>query len=109
MTPTDPPNKVPDPVQPCAATTRQGTPCKNHPVSGKKRCRMHGGASTGPRTPDGRQRIAAAHLRHGRRRRSVIAEQKRRNRIGREIQAEIEAIEADAVARGWLKKNWQLV
>ncbi len=56
-----------------------------------------------------KQRIAATHLRHGRRRRSVIAEQKRSNRIGREIQAEIEAIEADAVARGWLKKNWQLV
>ncbi len=31
-------------TQPCGAKTRQGTPCKNQPVTGKKRCRMHGGA-----------------------------------------------------------------
>jgi len=30
------------------------------------RCRMHGGASTGPRTPDGRARISAARTIHGR-------------------------------------------
>ena len=30
------------------------------------RCRMHGGASTGPRTPEGLQRIAQARTVHGR-------------------------------------------
>ncbi len=30
------------------------------------RCRMHGGMSTGPRTAEGRSRIAAARWRHGR-------------------------------------------
>lgn len=28
----------------CGARTRSGCPCKNHPVRGKRRCRMHGGA-----------------------------------------------------------------
>jgi len=28
----------------CGAKTRKGTPCKNPPVTGKRRCRMHGGA-----------------------------------------------------------------
>lgn len=29
----------------CGAKTRSGGRCKNHPVAGKKRCRMHGGTS----------------------------------------------------------------
>ena len=68
---------------------------------------MHGGASTGPRTAEGRERIAAAHLKHGRRRRSLIAERKRCNQIGREIQAEIDALEREAIKRGWLAKGWE--
>ena len=28
----------------CGAKTRSGSPCKSPAVSGKKRCRMHGGA-----------------------------------------------------------------
>lgn len=49
----------------CGARTRQGVPCKA-PAMANGRCRMHGGKSTGPRTP---QRLAAlrkAHLKHGR-------------------------------------------
>lgn len=30
--------------QTCGAKTRSGAPCRNHPVTGKRRCRMHGGA-----------------------------------------------------------------
>ena len=43
----------------CGAKTRTGCPCKG-PAMKNGRCRMHGGASTGPRTPEGRARIAAA-------------------------------------------------
>jgi len=68
---------------------------------------MHGGASTGPRTAEGRERISAAHLKHGNRRRALIAERARRNQIGREIQAEIDALEREAIKRGWLKKDWK--
>ena len=49
----------------CGAKTRQGCPCKS-PAMKNGRCRMHGGASTGPRTPEGRARIAAARTKHGR-------------------------------------------
>lgn len=46
---------------PCGARTRFGTSCRGIPVIGKKRCRMHGGKSTGPRTDDGRAAIAASN------------------------------------------------
>ena len=31
-------------MEKCGAKTRSGAPCRNPPVTGKKRCRMHGGA-----------------------------------------------------------------
>jgi hypothetical protein len=34
--------------------------CKNWAVRGSKRCRLHGGLSTGPTTPEGKARTAAA-------------------------------------------------
>jgi hypothetical protein len=43
----------------CGARTRQDTGCKG-PAMKNGRCRLHGGASTGPRTVAGRQRIAVA-------------------------------------------------
>jgi len=49
----------------CGARTRAGCPCRAPAIHGKLRCRMHGGRSTGPRTPEGRARIAAAHTIHG--------------------------------------------
>ena len=44
----------------CGARTRTGRPCKRLPVPDGKRCPNHGGWSTGPRTPEGRARIATA-------------------------------------------------
>jgi hypothetical protein len=29
----------------CGAKTRSGAPCKSAPVTGRRRCRMHGGAN----------------------------------------------------------------
>ena len=40
----------------CGARTRAGTPCRS-PAMPNGRCRMHGGASTGPRTAAGLARI----------------------------------------------------
>jgi hypothetical protein len=48
----------------CAARTRSGGPCRS-PAMASGRCRMHGGASTGPRTAAGRERSRAANLVHG--------------------------------------------
>lgn len=46
--------------QPCSARTRKGAPCRAMAINGKGRCKFHGGMSTGPRTPEGRARIADA-------------------------------------------------
>ncbi len=44
----------------CGAKTRKGTPCQAPAVTGKKRCRMHGGAQ-GSGAPKGNQNA----LKHG--------------------------------------------
>lgn len=49
----------------CGAQTRSGNPCEKFPIAGKRRCRLHGGMSTGPRTAEGKARIGAAQLKHG--------------------------------------------
>ena len=47
----------------CEARTRKGTPCRNKSEPGKRRCKFHGGKSTGARTPEGIERIRAAQRR----------------------------------------------
>ena len=47
----------------CGAKTRNGTPCKCKSIPGKMRCKFHGGLSTGPKTEEGRARIAEAQRR----------------------------------------------
>lgn len=44
----------------CGAKTRKGTPCHCLSEPGKRRCKFHGGKSTGAKTPEGRERIAEA-------------------------------------------------
>ena len=44
----------------CGARTRSGHSCQMRVEQGKNRCRLHGGLSTGPRTPEGKARIAEA-------------------------------------------------
>ena len=50
----------------CGARTRAGTPCRAAAMPAG-RCRIHGGASTGPRTVEGLERIRKARTTHGRR------------------------------------------
>jgi hypothetical protein len=47
----------------CWARNRQGHPCSVRVEPGKRRCRFHGGLSTGPKTVAGRARIAEAQRR----------------------------------------------
>lgn len=47
----------------CGARTRSGNPCKG-PAMRNGRCRMHGGASTGPRTAEGLACAAKAWTTH---------------------------------------------
>lgn len=48
---------------PCGARTRKGKPCRKLSEPGKRRCKFHGGKSTGPRTPEGIERIQQAQRR----------------------------------------------
>lgn len=49
----------------CGAKTRKGLPCVRRVVEGSARCPNHGGLSTGPRTAEGKARVARnlPHLR----------------------------------------------
>lgn len=47
----------------CGAATRKNTNCKNKSEPGRKRCKFHGGMSTGARTPEGIERIRQAQQR----------------------------------------------
>lgn len=44
----------------CGARTRAGQFCKNKVIPGMRRCKQHGGKSTGPRTAEGKARIVEA-------------------------------------------------
>ena len=46
----------------CGARTRSGEPCKSAPVTGRRRCRMHGGAD-GSGAPKGTRN---GNYKHGR-------------------------------------------
>lgn len=48
----------------CGARTRAGAEC-SQPAMRNGRCRMHGGASTGPRTCEGLERLRKARTIHG--------------------------------------------
>jgi len=49
----------------CGARNRPGNPCQCPAIRGKRRCRLHGGRSTGPRTSEGLWRIRKAHWKDG--------------------------------------------
>lgn len=52
-------------AQRCGALTRKKTPCQQPRMRGKRRCRLHGGKSTGARTAAGIQRIRQASWKDG--------------------------------------------
>lgn len=70
----------------CGAKTRKGTPCRSAAMK-NGRCRMHGGSSTGPRTPEGIDRIRASRTKHGRYSAASIAARRQARAALREIRA----------------------
>lgn len=95
------------PGQRCGAKTRRGTPCMNPAIAGNARCRLHGGRSTGAKTPEGFAKLRALHWKHGLSTTEAKAEARRRAQIGREIRAELRTIEKELVAGGLLAKGWR--
>ena len=73
----------------CGAKTRTGGACQNPAIGGRNRCKLHGGKSTGPRTPEGKARSIAAHTKHGRRSRAHVARVKAINAELRRITYEL--------------------
>ena len=73
----------------CLAKTRRGTLCQNPAIGGRSRCKLHGGLSTGPRTPAGKARVIAANTKHGRRSKAHAARIREINARLRRITCEL--------------------
>lgn len=65
----------------CFARTRRGTLCQTPRITGRKRCRMHGGTSDG--APKGNKNA----FKHGRYSKVIIENRKRTMRLKREFKA----------------------
>ena len=75
----------------CGAKTRKSTPCRA-PAMKNGRCRLHGGKSTGPRTPEGIGRIRQVHFKHGEYTKEAIASRKEFNSLLRILKRTIREI-----------------
>ncbi len=78
----------------CNARTRSGEACQSPAVSGKQRCRMHGGKGSG--APKGNRNA----LRHGLYTKEVLAREARLRDLCRRLRATIELIEKGASESG---------
>jgi hypothetical protein len=76
----------------CGAKTRSGTPCKG-PAMANGRCRMHGGKSTCPRTPEGLERSRNANLKHGLYSAEALEERKIMRQMLRNCRETLEQVE----------------
>ncbi len=95
------------PGQRSAAKTGQGTACQRPANKKNGRCRLHGGASTGAKTEEGRARISAVNLRHGKFTKDKFEKQRKNAAAGRKVRAEIKLIEASLIEQGVLDRNWR--
>jgi hypothetical protein len=91
----------------CGARTKAGGECQRPAVKRTGRCTRHGGKSTGPRTQDGKDKIAALHTTHGRTAKAERAKAKRRAEVGRQVMREVAEVEQWAVDHGHLAKDWR--
>ena len=95
------------PGQRCKAKTRRGTLCQRPAKLPVGRCRLHGGASTGPRTKDGLKRLVESKIKHGRFTKSEREKVKQIAEKRRKIQNELKELESWFVDYGHLEKNWR--
>jgi hypothetical protein len=84
----DPMHLAQEPGQPrraarCGTRTRSGTPCRSPAVTGRRRCRMHGGAagSGGPKGPRN------GNYKHGQYTAEAIAWQRWLRQLTRDVRA----------------------
>ena len=91
----------------CEAKTRNGTPCQRPAKLPVGRCRLHGGASTGPRTAEGLKRLADSKTKHGRFKKIERNKANARAERRRIIRRELKELEAWFINHRHLKKNWR--
>lgn len=95
------------PGQRCGAKTRRGTACQRPANKKNGRCLLHGGASTGAKTEEGRARISVANLRHGNFTKDKLEKRRENAAKGREIRRELRQMERELIAGGLLDKQWR--
>ena len=88
------------PGQRCGAKTRRGTACQRPANKQNGRCRLHGGRSTGPKSAEGRAKIAAANLRHGEFTQAKIAKRKEDAKVAKGLRDRLRVIEHNLKAQG---------
>ena len=88
------------PGQRCGAKTRRGVPCQRPANKRNGRCRLHGGASSGPRTEQGRAKIAAANTTTGQHTKAMIARRKEDAKIAKGLRDRLRVIERNLKAHG---------
>ena len=86
--------------QRCGAKTRRGIACQRPANKKNGRCRLHGGASTGAKTEEGRARISAANLRYGKFTKDKLEKRKANAAKGREIRKELRQMEREPTSTG---------
>ncbi len=90
----------------CETKTRKGTPCQRLAKLPVGRCRLYGGASTGPRTETGLARLAASKTKYGRFTKIEKAKAKAQAQRVREFWKELKEIENWCIEHVHLKKYW---
>mgnify|MGYP001184081578 CR=1 FL=1 len=84
---------------------KEGTTCQRPAYKHNGRCGLHGGLSTGARTPEGLKRISEARLKHGRMTKDKLAEQRRLADEGRILKARLKRIENLLIDAGLMPED----
>ena len=88
------------PGQRCGAKTRRGTTCQRPANKRNGRCRLHRGQSSGPKTAEGRAKIAAANTTTGQHTKAMIAKRKEDAKIAKGLRDRLRVIERNLKAHG---------
>ena len=88
------------PGQRCGAKTRRGTPCRRPANKRNGRCRLHGGASSGPRTEQGRAKIAAANTTTGQHTKAKIVRRREDAKVAKELRNRLRVVEQNLRRHG---------
>jgi hypothetical protein len=76
----------------CGALSRRQTACQCPAIRNRRRCRLHGGKSTGPKTAAGLKRSRGARLKHGEYSAAAVAERARIRALFRQARALLDSL-----------------